>query len=381
MAGTAAAGVADSGDLVTGLIVNIDEAVYMYSPEDLPLLTGYGADGNTVIGTRPVDQIEFGWLDEENLGPRTLLAGAHTTGDTFITVAAGEQFRFSTGDCVMIRKANGDEIIRITGYSATTSGILLATRAYAGTATNYASGAEIIGLGTILDEGSDPQNFRFRDTEKRTNLTQIYGPWKISMTGTAQVIPRYGIPHQWAHQLRLRVLEDRLRLEQNLLYGARVSDTLKRMSGGLRYFLSSNTDSTTTQLTIAGIVARQQACYNEGGVPPILICNPASLTDLNDVSNTSIVRTTNVDTMRGRARVSYVETEFGTLTIVRDRWCSKLDAFGISRDLVTRRVLRPVQFSQLAKTGDADSAQFVSEEGLQVKGEKHMFRFSNLTAY
>ena len=64
--------------------------------------------------------------------------------------------------------------------------------------------------------------------------------------------------------------------------------------------------------------------------------------------------------------------------IVRNRWVHPFDAWGIKREGVVRRILRPFQFEMLAKTGDSQSGQILCEEGLEVKGEKHMFRMNAL---
>jgi len=376
----AATGRVSSYDLTNGLIINIDEAIYMYSPEELPLLTGMASDGMSVLSSRPVDQVEFNWLDERNLAPRSALNGAVTTGDTFITVTAGDQVKFSTGDVLTIRKGGADETLRVTGYG-TTADTLLVTRALAGTATNYASAAVVIGLGTALAEGSAPENFRADDTTKSTNCTQIFGPTAIEMSGTARVVPRYGIPDQWAHNLHLRTYENSQSREQALLYGKYYNSTTTkiRTTGGLANFITTNVDSTSTQLTVLKIQTNLQTCYNAGGLPDRVIVNPNSLVDLNDIANTSVVRTTIEDPKRGRVQTAFVETEYGSLPIVRNRWVHPFDAFAIKRDLVTRRVMRPLVFEMLAKTGDSDKGQIVCEEGLQVKGQKHMFRMSALS--
>ena len=88
-----------------------------------------------------------------------------------------------------------------------------------------------------------------------------------------------------------------------------------------------------------------------------------------------------MDYRRGRMPVMEVQTEFGVVTVVRNRWLHPFFAFGFSRENVTRRVLRPLILERLAKTGDSDKAQLLCEEGLQVKGEEHMAKFNNLTAY
>lgn len=336
----------------------------------------------SVLSQRPLDQVEFNWLDERNLAPRGAVGStAVTTGDTEIVLASGDRIKFSTGDVLTIRKSGASEVIRVTGYSATTADTILVTRAFAGTATNYAAGAVIIGLGTALAEGADPENFRADDTSKNTNCTQIFGPTAIQMSSTNRVIPRYGIPDQWAHQLHLRTYENSQAREQAFLYGQYYNSTSSkiRTTGGLGYFITTNVDSTSTQLTVLKVQSNLQTCYNAGGLPDRLIVNPNSLVDLNDIANTTIVRTTVEDPKRGRMQTSFVETEYGSLPIVRNRWVHPFDAFGIKRDLVTRRVLRPLVYESLAKTGDSDKGQIVCEEGLQVKGQKHMFRMNALS--
>jgi hypothetical protein len=375
-------GTATSYDLTNGLIVNMDEAIYMYSPEELPLLTGMASDGMSVLSQRPVDQIEFQWLDERNLAPRSTVSAttAIVTADTTINVAAGDGIKFSTGDVITIRKSAvaTPEVLRITSIA---TDALTVTRGLAGSAASYSSGAIIIGLGTALAEGSDPASFRADDTNKSTNCTQIFGPTAIQMTGTSRVVPRYGIPDQWAHQLHLRTYENSQSREQAFLYGAYYNSTSSkvRTTGGLSYFISTNVDTSTSSLTALNVQIQLQKCYNAGGLPDRLVVNPNSLVDLNDIGNTAIVRQTVDDPKRGRVSTSFVETEYGSLPIVRNRWVAPNDAFGIKRDLVTRRILRPLVFESLAKTGDADKGQVICEEGLQVKGQKHMFRMTALS--
>lgn len=379
------AGKVTSYDLVVGVIVNMDPAIYLYSPEDLPMLTGQGSDGLSVISQAPVNQIEYSWQDEDNLAPRSALAGTVTTGDTEIVVTAGDQLKFSTGDVITIRKSGASEVLRVTGYSATTADTLLVTRAWAGTATNYASAAIVIGLGTALAEGSDPENFRSRDRVKRTNNTQIFGPTKIEMSGTNLVVPRYGVPNEWSHQLHHRMFENGQSREQAFIYGRKVnSTTLKiRTTGGLAESVTTRVDATSTQLTLANVNTNLQSVYNQGASfgDYRLMAHVNALGDLNDLEDEGRVRQEMVDGRRGRQRVMSLLTEFGEITVVRNRWLHPFDAFGFRRSNVKRRVMRPMQFERLGKTGDSEKAQLVCEEGLQVVGERHCFRMSTLTAY
>jgi hypothetical protein len=177
-----------------------------------------------------------------------------------------------------------------------------------------------------------------------------------------------------------RMKENAIGREQAFLYGARVDSTSleARTTGGLRFFITTNRNATGTQLTAAAITTAQLTGYNNGGFADVVVANPVAFADLNDPANTTIVRETIDDPMRGRTRVAWIDTEFGSVLTARDRWCLPHDAFGFSRENVVRRVLQPLIYEQLGKTGDSDQGQIVCEEGLEVKGEEHLFAFNNL---
>jgi len=66
---------------------------------------------------------------------------------------------------------------------------------------------------------------------------------------------------------------------------------------------------------------------------------------------------------------------------VRNRWCHTESAFVVQKDRIQRRVIQPLVVGPLSKAGGADKVQIVCEEGLQVKGEQHMGKFTTLTGY
>lgn len=378
---TPTTGQVTSYELAAGVKINMDELIYMYSPMDLPMTLGVDAQDTMVVGKMGVDQTSFSWMDEEMLVPRVLVAAAATTAETAITVTTNEGRRFSTGDLARLIRASGaQEVVRVTGVATSA---LTVTRGYASTtAGSVVTGDVLIGIGTALAEGSNPEAARVRDRDFRTNYTQIFGPLKIDMTATEQVITKYGVNDEWAKQTYLRTKENWMRIEQALLYGVANNDTSNkiRATGGWYHFITSNV-STSTQFTVANITALQEDCFQAGGVPPVAVVNPVTLSDLNDTENTSRLRVTYDDSRRGRRRVETLDTEYGTLTIIRNRYVHPHNAFLVRPGATIRRILRPMQYQSLAKTGDADSAQIVGEEGFEIKGQAHMAKFTTLTSY
>jgi hypothetical protein len=282
------------------------------------------------------------------------------------------------GDLVRVHEGTDDEVMRVT---ATADNSLTVTRAFAGTAAAYVAGSTLISVGQAITEGSAPGPSRQLGRTEEFNYTQIAGPLKASITRTEEATMKYGVSSEKAHQIMRRIQEATVTREQGLLYAPRVNDLANkyRSSGGLTTFLTQNVDAVSGALTVAKIEALQAQCYARGGVPSVLIVNPAALGTLNDLANTGRVRTDLVDTRRGRMPVRIVTTEYGDVTVVRHRWVDPKDGFMVEPGAITRRVMTPLQMVPLAKVADSDDVMIVGEEGLQVKGSAHMGRFSALT--
>ena len=379
-----------SYDLAVGVKINMDELIYMISPVDSPFINGIGTDGRQLLASSGTDQTEFKWMDEELLLPRAQAAGtgAAGAGTTTVTVSAADSYKFQEDDLLNVGEegavVNG-AVKRITGINNTTGVITVVdwTNGSAWPATTAAHADTIMCLGTALVEGSDPGAARSADRTIRSNYTQIFGPTSVHMTRTEQQITRYGVSDEFAKQLYGRSVENVITREQAYLYGKKNDDSTnkRRSTGGLMDFITTNTDSSSTSLTAAALETLMQKCYNAGGIPDLLIANPASFATLNDTTNTDTVRHVIDDPRRGRVPVMSVFTEFGETQCVRNRWMHSESAFVVQKEGVSRRVMQPLVVEALAKTGDSDKVQIVCEEGLQVKGEAHMARFTNLTTY
>lgn len=378
-----------SYDLAVGVKINMDELIYMISPTDSPFINGIGTDGRQLLGSSPVDQQEFKWMDEELLIPRATVTdtGSAGAGATDVTVSAADSYKFQVDDLITIGEADAAvnaAVKRVTHVNNTAGVLTLADWANSADwpATTAAHADTVICVGTALVEGSDPGEARSADRTIRTNCTQIFGPTPIHMSRSEQQVTRYGVSDEFAKQVYGRSVENVITREQAYLYGQYNNDTSnkRRSTGGLNYHITSNTDTSTT-LTVSALEALQQKCYNAGGMPDLLIANPASFATLNAVSDSGRVRTVIDDPRRGRVPVASVFTEFGETQMLRNRWCHAETAFLIAKDGISRRVMQPLVVEALAKTGDSDKVQIVCEEGLQVKGEQHMGKFTTLTGY
>jgi len=363
----------DSYDLTVETKINIDEMIRLMNAEDLPMMGGLNSDGYPLVSKVPVDNTIFYWLEQDMPLPRTLCPAGATNVATTIGVSTGTGVAFAIGDSIRV----GPEILLITGISTDT---LTVTRGAQGTTgTAIAANAEVIGLGTYLDEG-DVGDQQFRGRDKYSNYTQIWTS-KIKMTRTSQVIPKYGVPSELGNLVRQVMLSEGVNMEQAALYGVKYQLDPRRATGGLAYFLANTIANGVSGnwLTVSEIEKRQQAAYDKGGMFSHIVSRPRNFAALNNVAGAERIQTVEVtDEYRGRQRAQVVTTEFGDVVLVRNRYVRASDAFGINPEDFIYRQMQPMIMQPLAKVDDRDGWMFVAEGGFEVKGQDHQVYWTGL---
>jgi hypothetical protein len=370
-------GIAQTYDLPTGIKLDIEDAIFLISPFDVPLQGGMGADGRTALSEGPCFETKVEWLDETLLTPKTTVAAAVTTTTaTNLVVAAGTGVNFQTGDVLFV----DSEYIQVAGYGTTVDNLTIVRGVLSSTATTYATSDLVVGVGSALPEGSNPPLARAVDRTDRYNRTQILGPVAVSVSGTEQVVQKYGlIGTEFDHQIGNRVKEQAIAFEQALLNGTRGdgSATFGRTMGGFPYYITSNVDSTTTTISDSAILAQMQACFDAGGRPNRLVVGSKQKRTISSLEAT-LIRYVQDTVIRGQV-VDFFDSDFGRVSVLLDRWATVNQGFLFNRDQATIVTLRPLQFEMLAKTGDAVNGQVVGEKSLRFRMQAHSARFSALT--
>lgn len=366
-----------SYNLTVGIKLNIEDMIWLVSPFDVPLQGTNGADGRSAISTDTCDEVLVQWLDENLLTPRSTLAATAATADAFITVASGTSRNFQTGDTLLI----DSEYLYVTGYGTTTD-TLTVTRAWDGvsTAAQHIPLAPVVCTGAAIAEGSDAQAARSIDRNNRFNYTQIFGPYSATVSGTENAVAKYGLTGtEFDHQVANRTKELLIGIEQAIIMGTRVQNTgtSQRTMGGLVYYIQSNVDSVSTQLTDTTLLTQLQACFDAGGQPDRLMVGSKQKRNVSAI-NSSEIRYAQVTNARGQV-VDYYDSDFGQISVVLNRWCTTNQAFLFSREQATLATLRPCQFEMLAKTGDAEKGMILAEKSFIFRREPWSARFSGLT--
>lgn len=363
-----------------GLPRDFDPLIYQLSREFDLVLQGGGmsADGRTTLAHESAAQKKVEWQDEELLLPRSNVSGAHTDVQTTLDLGSdAERLKFQTGDVIKI----GAEKVLVTGYNAS-AGVLDVTRGFQSTtAAAHADGVSVRGIGSALAEGSTPQEIRALDRQDRYNLTQIFGPVEVKISGTRQATARYGVPAggEFNKQAANRLKELLVHTEQALIHGTRWEDTAteRRTMGGLLFYITANVDSATTSLTYAALRTMSETIFNAGGSPDRLLIPTGQKAGIDDIDSGDI-RLVRSDNGRGQI-VEQILTSFSVLDITMSREIESDSAAVFSRDQAVIKTLRPFQFVPLAKVGDSVRGMWVGEKTLEFQGDRHAGKFTALT--
>ena len=131
-------------------------------------------------------------------------------------------------------------------------------------------------------------------------------------------------------------------------------------------------DGTQRDLTEAMVKDVMQQAFTEGGQPSVLMVGPYNKTVVSGFAGIAAQRyqapSDGPTTIIGAADV-YL-SDFGTLSVVPNRFQRERDAFLLDPEYASVCYLRPIQAVDLAKTGDAEKKMLICEFGAKISAQK-----------
>jgi len=146
--------------------------------------------------------------------------------------------------------------------------------------------------------------------------------------------------------------------------------------GGLDYYIATNVDSTTTSITAAKILDILQNSYNYGGSIDYFLMGGTQKRKISALYSTH-VRITRDDNVRGSV-VDYLDSDFGRIYMVLDRWVPTRFVFGIESQYVNYCWFDRFFSEALAKTGDRQRWEVIAEVTMKVRNQKAHCKFTAL---
>ena len=240
-------------------------------------------------------------------------------------------------------------------------------------------------------EGATASDATLAPTTRAGNRTQI-SQKTVKVSGTLEAVDKAGRKSEKAYQLAKASAEIKRDMEAILLsnqVSAAGNASTARTLGGLQAWLSSNasvgtggvvgadgstarttgTDRTFTETILKDVVAQ---VYTNGGTPKVLMVRPnhkQTVSAFAGIAAQRYMAPSNTPTTIVGAADVYM-SDFGTISVVPNRFITTTDvAFVIDPDMASVNYLRPFSTNELAKTGDAEVTQIITEYTLQVSNE------------
>jgi hypothetical protein len=235
-------------------------------------------------------------------------------------------------------------------------------------------------------------------TTRLTNRTQI-STKDARVSGTGRAVDAAGRADELDYQVMKRAKELKRDMETALLANkAKVTgnDTLARELAGIVSWIATNTSTTGTDPAGTGADTATngtqrvftedllkdvlQACFTEGGEPDVLMVGPFNRQKVSGFTGGSTSMQKAEDKTL-HATFSVYESDFGELKIVPNRFQTARDALVLQSDMWKIPFLsgRNMQTFDLAKVGDSDAKQVLSEYTLEACNEKSSGIIRDLT--
>lgn len=235
-------------------------------------------------------------------------------------------------------------------------------------------------------------------TDRFGNYMQI-SQKDAQVSGTLDSVDKAGRDKEVAYQKVLKGLELRRDIEKSVTTPQARSASDPRKAGTLSSWITNvsiasdetafnagvgagthipSDDGTDRTLTLAMIDAAMQAAYEDGGQPNIMVVSPAKKATFSGLSSDSNVVNTNQINMTSPQEAAFIGSvsvylsDFGQLDVVIDRFTTSDRIYLLDTDYASVCTLPNRNFAvdDLAKTGDSEKFQIITEWTLKVSAPK-----------
>ena len=229
-------------------------------------------------------------------------------------------------------------------------------------------------------------------TTRLGNRTQISRK-AVIVSGTLESVSKAGRNNEMAYQISKASKELKRDMETTLLLNQAPvtgNDTTARKLAGIETWIEANTNHAsagsptpadpTGDGTDVRVVGTQRAfteaqlkdvvkkCWDSGGDPSMIMLGSFNKQKLSGFTGGS-TKMTQADDKKLVAAIDIYESDFGSMTVVPNRFSRNRDVFVIQPDMWSIAFLRDFQLMDLAKTGDAQKKAMLAEYTLVSKNE------------
>ena len=236
-------------------------------------------------------------------------------------------------------------------------------------------------------ENKNPEGYTYNTAnvaprQRQNNYTQIMHRG-IQVTDTQEVVLKYGVRSEMAYQMQKALKELAFDCEKALIeqdsktLGTSIADT--RQFGGLPYWIVTN-DFTAPggNLTFDVVNNALEQTWTAGGKPSVLLMSPRSKRIVSTFTAGNTKYMEGNKTKKLTQVISVLETDFGTLQCLTDRFMPNDKIYGLSPEYMKKAFLRPFKAGDMPKANDMQRKYVNGEWTLEMRAEKAHFAINGL---
>ena len=235
---------------------------------------------------------------------------------------------------------------------------------------------EIYKVGVV--EGNEATLITPTTLTRVTNVTQI-NQKSVAISGTQDAVDKAGMAKETAYRVILHTKEIKRDVEAAMLQNTAAvtggATTARRMNGAYG-FISTNTSTTTlTTLAESHINAMLEDCWDQGGMPDVLMCNGGVKRSISGIasataSGANYSLNLEADQKKFVKSVDIWDGDFGVQRVVPNRFDNTTTIKALQMDMWRHAELRPLTVEVLGKSGDTDKRMLTMESTLECRQEK-----------
>lgn len=370
----------DTTDMTDGARKRIcEDIIYSQDPTDLPLRDYVGG-----YNKLNVESVQIQHIEDNHMAINTTIGTAATGWNTGSDASA---LSVTDGDVIMVGDilltADG-EIVVVSAVSESGNTIDVYGRGDLGSTESnaHSDGDAIYIIGNAQLEGftygADP---RFMTRAAKSNYTAIFED-TLGVSKSYEEVPKYGIKSEVAHQLRMKQLRICKLLERSVLYSGANTGTLEGTAAQPRTMCGMIGPGTGTidiqtvtsnvsgvEVTEADIKADMQAIFDNGGKVDTIIVNSFNKGVISDWMMP--YRRTDFEDKRYGGIVTKFDSDFGTCSIILDRYMRQSDIILFNKANFSIGALRPFKIVTLPDDRDMIRKSIIGEYTCMLHNEEH----------
>lgn len=235
-------------------------------------------------------------------------------------------------------------------------------------------------------ENKNPEGYTYMTANvnprsRQYNYTQIMHRG-IQVTDTQEVVLKYGVRSEMAYQMQKALKELAFDCETALITQAtRTIGTMTtpREFGGLPFWIVTNVLAAPGgNLTFDLINNALEQTWNEGGKPTMLLVSPRNKRIISTFTAGHTKFMDGNKTKKLTQVISVLETDFGVLQCVTDRFMLNDVVYGLSPEYIKKAFLRPFKTGDMPKANDMQRKYVNGEWTLEMRAEKAHFKLEGL---